>query len=380
MGIFIIPTVTLMSISDMFYQLMKLKLLCLITILLLNSNFARAEIQSQYFVGDVLINASGKSPSQARINAIASGQRNAFIILLNRLGIDENLANGFKDDIISDMVASQQIMDEKIAGNNYSATLNLNFSDSFVKHHLGGHLGGKIESAQEKKPNSYLVIPIKIIQNETLIWGENNDWKLTWENIIKNNQTLPIKLPKGDIEDIGIFNNNAVNEDKFLNFESSLNKYKVEALVLAYFEFDAIENKVNIHLKTIRKFQNNQVHLDFINVNQLEMPDLINKVANKTLDYLIADKTSAEPNEINLSIDVLISNLGDWVEIKNKLENSNIVSGLKVSSISKSSVKINVTYNKNNGNIINFFAKHNLLLQKRKEGEYSLSTKLQLIQ
>ncbi len=361
---------------------MKPKWFCLVLILLLQSNIVLAQSQNPYAVNDVIVNASGKSPTQARINAVNAGQRNAFIILLNRLGIDENFAASLQDDAISDMVASQQILDEKIAGNNYSATLNLTFSESFVKHYLGNKIGTKDVAKQD----SYLVIPVKIIKNQPLIWEENNDWKLAWENVLKNNKISTIKLLKGDVEDIGSFNASTINDANFSNFEAALNKYKVDALVLAYFEFDAIENKVNIDLKTIRKFQTNQIRLDFVNVNQLSMTDLVNKVAGKTADYLTSiekndNKTSAASGSAAINIDVLISDLGDWITVKNKLENSNIISGLKVNSISKDLVKINVTYNNNNGDIINFFAKYNLFLQKKTEGGYFLSlTKSQLSQ
>ena len=362
-----------MSISDMIYQLMKPRWFCLILVLLFNSNIALSEVQSQYAVSDVMVNASGKTPSQARINAVAAGQRNAFIILLNRLKIDENFAASLQDDAISDMVASQQIIDEKISGNNYSATLNLTFSESFVKHYLGN----KINSVEVAKPNSYLVIPIKMVKNQSIIWEENNDWKLAWENIIKNGKTSSIKLLKGDVEDINIFNVGTVSNANFSSFESAFNKYKVDTLIFAYFEFDAIENKVNINLQTIRKFQTNQVRLDFVNVNQLSMPDLINKVADKTVDYLVGEKNNTSSVASNgadsVNIDVLISDLGDWMTVKNKLENSNIVSGLKVNSISKDLVKISVIYNANNGDIANFFAKYNLFLQRKTEGGYFLS-------
>ncbi len=366
-----------MSISDMIYQLPKMqwpKWFCLVLILLLNSNIAIAQVQNPYAVNDVVVNASGKSPTQARTNAINSGQRNAFVILLNRLGIDESVATSLQDNTISDMVASQQIIDEKIAGNNYSATLNLTFSESFVKHYLGNKIGIK----DLAKSESYLIVPIKLIKNQPLIWEETNDWKLAWENIIKNNKTSSIKLLKGDVEDIGSFNASTINDSNFSSFETALNKYKVDALVFAYFEFDAIENKVNIDLKTIRKFQTNQIRLDFVNVNQLPMTDLVNKVAGKTADYLIGgDKNSASTSAsnipFNVNIDVLISDLGDWMTVKNKLENANIISALKVNSVSKDLVKINVTYNNNNGDIINFFAKYNLFLQKKPEGGYFLS-------
>lgn len=365
-----------MSISDMANQLPKmqwLKWFFLILILLLNTKLASAEVQSKYAVNDVAVNASGKSPTQARINAIASGQRSAFIILLNRLEVDENFANSLKDEVIADMVASQQIIDEKIAGNNYSATLNLAFSESFVKHYLKN----KIAVDETIKPASYLVVPIKIVKNQSLIWEENNDWKSAWKSIIQNNKASSIQLIKGDSADVSSLNSNTINDNNFAHLSAILNKYKVDSLVLAYFEFDAIENKVNIDLKTVFKSKASQVRLEFVNINQLPMMDLMDKVAQKTLNYLISNKSdSKSPNSSTASIvniDVLISDLGDWMTVKNKLENFNIVSDLKINSISKDLVQINSTYNNNNGDIINFFAKYNLLLQNKPEGGYFLS-------
>ena len=368
----------LMSISDMVYKMIKSWRFYLIICLVFNSGLALAGDQSTYAIDSVVVNASGKSPSQARINAVASGQRNAFITLLGRLGMDENSANTLTDETIADMVSSQQIIDEKIAGNNYSATLNLTFSESFVKHYLGN----KTNNAKEvPKTDTYLLIPIKAGKAQSLIWEQNNDWKLAWENIIKNNKVATIKLPSGDIDDISNFNVANINDGNFSGFESAINKYKADAVMLAYFEFDSIENKVDIILKTVRKFHSSQVKLDFVNVNQLSPEDLVGKVTTKTFEYIAGtSKVSSETNAANnppvlvsINIDVLVSDLGDWLTVKNKLENSNIVSQLKINSISKDLVKINISYNKVNGDIINFFAKYNLFLEKKSEGKYTLS-------
>ena len=365
----------------MVYKQIKSWRFYLVIFLFLNANLAfaieQSSNQSAYMVSDVEVNAGGKSPSQARINAVASGQRNAFIVLLGRLGIDENFANNLKDEVIADMVSSQQVIDEKISGNNYSATLNLTFSESFVKHYLGNKAKNTKEVAVAKN-DSYLIIPIKVGNSQSLIWEQNNDWKLAWENIIKNNKITLIKLPSGDIEDISNFNFTKINEGDFSGFESAINKYKVDAVMLAYFEFDSIENKVDITLKTIRKFQSSQVKLDFVNVNQLSPENLVSKVTNKTFEYITsANKIDVAGNPTTLlalvNIDVLVSDLGDWITVKNKLENSNIISQLKVNSISKDLVKINVSYNKINGDIINFFAIHNLFLEKKSESKYTLS-------
>ncbi len=331
-----------------------------------------------YAVNDILANGSGKSPTQARTNAIASGQRNAFLILLNRLAINENISSTLEDEAIADMVASQQIINEKISGNNYSATLNLTFSESFVKYHLGNKVSpDNKEVASQNISSSYLAIPVKLIDGQPTIWEQNNDWKMAWENILKNNNSSYLKLPKGDIDDITIISPSTINGNNFTDFEPLLAKYKADGIILAYFDFDSIENKVNITLKNIQRFSSTQTKLAFVNVNQLPAENLVNKVAEKTINYIALvnnqKSASSEQGIVSYSVDVLIGGLDDWLKVKNKLENSNLVSQLQVNSISKNLVKINISYNSANGNIINFFAKNNLSLQIKGEHSYVLS-------
>jgi hypothetical protein len=375
----------------MAYQLIKQKrcplkfcILGFFLVFLLNSNSVFAAQNDAYTVNDVIASGSGKSPSQARTNAVTSAQRNAFLILLDRLGIDSSTASSIDDAAISDMVASQQILGEKVAGNNYSATLNLSFSESFVKHYLGK----KVAAAEDKKEtaNSYLIVPVKLIKNQSLIWETNNDWKVAWENILKANKVSYLKLAKGEIDDIATITPSAVDNPHFTDFEQLLNKYKTDGLMLVYFDFDSIENKVNIVLQNIQKFNTTKTKLDFVNVNQLSPEDLVNKVAEKTFDYIasIVDKdgvrsspltapTTIQTGISTYQIDILIYGLDDWLKVKNKLENSNLVSQFRVESLSRDLVKIIVSYNNSNGDIINAFAKNNLYLQKKTEGGYFLS-------
>jgi hypothetical protein len=354
--------------------------LCLTLLLIINCNLANAESSEQYAVNDVVANASGKSPSQARINAIAAAQRNAFLILLNRLGMDEDIAANFKDETIADMVSSQQILNEKIAGNNYSATLNLTFSESFVKHYLAPNLKAEdVKDKDDNKAKTYLILPVKVVKNQMLIWETDNDWKTAIDNNLQAKAISSVKMIKGDVGDIAAFNSDSILSGNFTDFEPILNKYKVDALMVAYYDYDSLENKVNITLKNIQRFQTNQIRLDFVNVNQLPISDLVNKVADKTTAYIAgtieakANPSKPSPTISSYQIDVLVANLDNWLTVKNKLENSNLVSQFKVESISRDLVKINVAYNNINGDIVTFFAKSNLFLQKKSEGGYILS-------
>lgn len=360
---------------------------CLTMVLLINFSLASLALadNDQYAVNDVEVNAGGSSPSQARNNAIALAQKNAFIILLGRLSLDAKLVDNFNADAIADMVSSQQITDEKIAGNNYSATLNIVFSESFIKHYLGNKVSDADLSKNAAGPETYLVLPIKVVQNShsstqnSLLWEKDNDWRASWERSLAQNKNPVIKVPKGEFDDIAIINSESLNKASFVanytDFEPMLNKYKADTLMLAYFNFDALENKVNINLKIVKRFQFKQVRLSFVNVGDLNSPELINKVVNKTIEYIASNKSIGEVNNAKslIKIDVLISNLGDWLTIKNRLENSNIVSQMKINSISKDLVQITVNYNGNNSDIIGAFARSGVPLQKKEGGNYFIS-------
>ena len=344
-----------------------------------NSAFAQNTV-SQYTINDIVAEGSGASPTQARTKAINSGQRNAFTILLDRLGVDKTATNKMDDEAISDMVASQQIINEKIAGNNYSATLNLSFSESFVKHYLEKQsisLGDKTEI----KSISYLIIPVKLLKTKPLIWEENNDWKTTWESMVESNNTTFLKTAKGDAEDISKIKSDNLENITFDDVSPILSKYKAGGMIVAYFDFDSLENKVDITLQTTQKSSVNKIRLDFVNVNQLKIQDLMEKVASRTMEYInnnIINTPTTDPKSLAAillyQIDVNISDLSEWLKIKNKLENSNLVSQFKIESISRDLVKIKISYNSSNGDIVNFFAGKGLFLQKNSDTKYSLGT------
>ncbi|MFT6332129.1 MAG: hypothetical protein ACJAW3_000456 [Lentimonas sp.] len=337
-----------------------------------------AEEENIYQIKNISISAAADSATKSREKAIAYGQRQGFSDLFKKLGIDEEFANNVSDELIADMVASQRIIDEKIAGNDYRAFLDLTFSESFVQHYLKDK---KFVREISQKTDSYLVIPIKTTTEKFLIWEKENDWRGVWEGLVKNNKNSSLKLPDGDIEDITIFNPGTIYAGNFNMFENAFSKYRVNGVILAYFDFDNIENKVDITLKMIRKYRSKKIRLDFVNVNQLSYQDLAIKVAQRTAHYLITTqdnlKKTAENQSVAMSsgvtIDVLISNLGDWMAVKRKLENENIVSGLKVVSISSNLIKINVSFKEENVQMVDFFAGHDLFLHPKLEGGYFLT-------
>ena len=353
------------------------------------------DFSNPYIVNDVVASAKADSASEARKIAIANASRNALIILFSRINIDPNVIDILNDEKIADMVSKRQIIGEKITGNSYFAKLNLEFSDTFVKHHLD-EIEDEIKTIKKnqkiiKKINgNFLLLPIKNSKYQQIIWQENNDWRAAIEenlhseeisilNINKNGQKI-IKLPSGNIDDITLLSGTNLNGNDYEIFQPILEKYRAQNLALAFFNYDEIENKVTIDLKNIDEFQISTIKLNFINTSHLKFEDLVQTVAEKTIKYLLTSNEEIHEEQAKndvppimiYEIMIIISDLNDWLNIRQQIENSGLISQLGVVSISKDLVKIQITYPTSNGDIVQQFAKRNLYLQQNSENGFYL--------
>jgi len=340
---------------------------------------ANAQQSNIYMIEGTAISASAKSSGEAKVVATNNARRNAFITLLSRLSINPSTADTISNDRIFDMVRSEQITEEKISGSTYSATFNILFSKSAVE---------KVINVQKNiaSEENYLLIPVKILQKKEIeadaypskyaIWEENNDWKIAIAEKLKEKASTKLIIPENDINNIAIINQDNIDHIEYSDLEPILNKYKVTEAFVVFFAFDDIENKVSISVQNIKKLQKKKVKLSFVNVDLLNYKALLKKVSEKTIDYLISSKsTEAVKMETSLvKIEIPISNLVQWMGIKNKIETSNLVSQMNIDSISKDFVMISVGYVEGQVDIVDAFAKVDFTLERKSENSYKLYT------
>lgn len=298
-----------------------------------------------YFIKDVEVKVTGESPSDARNTAISQARRDAFLTLLTRLGIYGNLAEEISDDEISYMVRSEQIDGEKIAGNFYSATFNILFAKSFVDHTLK-----EKQPKAEEEQATYILIPAKMLSNQRLaLWESENDWRSA---IAKNLEEKPHKiaskfiLPEASMQNITFLNRDNIANLDYNAIEPLILKYHADGAYSLTFSYDKMANKVTINLAYITKLQKKRVRLSFINVDKLSYQDLLNKVANKTIDYLNNSKTPKiiKPRSNITYFEIPLSNIGDWLTIKDKIENSNLVNQFNIEAISRDYALVSINY------------------------------------
>lgn len=351
------------------------------------TTFTQASAQQSdiYMVENVVVTAAAKSAGDAKTIATNNARRDAFVTLLSRLSLSSGVANDVSSDQIFDMVRSEQIAEEKIAGNSYSATFNILFAKSAVEQVLKDKSVKKNDAAED----SYLLIPIKIVRQKGapentqkfLLWEDGNEWKSVIEKNIKAKGLNKFITPENDMSNVSIVNQDNVEKIDYAQLEPLFARYKVVGAYLAFFYFDDIENKVSITVKNIRKLQKKQVKLSFVNINRLGYDALLGKVADKTIEYLISSQSSNSSKIANmLRLEVQITNLGNWMMLKNKIENSNLISQMNIEAISKDYVRISVDYVGSDPDVIAAFSRAGFSLNKKADNFYTLSLQSPAIQ
>ncbi len=341
------------------------------------ANAAFAESADNYMISGVTASASSKSAGEAKNIATNNARRDAFTTLLTRLSLSTAIANDASNDEIFDMVRSEQIAEEKIAGSNYSATFNILFARSAVD----SFLNQKSIKRGVVVEDSFLVLPVKMTKRDSgndsyqmTVWEDANEWKAAIAKALKNKALNNFIIPDSDLSNVSMINQENVEKLEYSQIEPLFARYKTVGAYVLFFYFDDIENKVSITVKNIRKLQRKQVKLSFVNVNRLSYQGLMDKVADKTLEYLVSSQKDNAAKSVNsVKLEVQISSFGNWKMLKNKIENSNLINQMNIEAISKDYVKVEIDYAGSDPDIISAFAKIGLTLTQKSDNSYLVS-------
>ena len=355
-------------------------LILIFTLLSFNSyaqDFKVPEVKANiYNIESIASKATGKSPATAKAMATANARRDAFMILLMRLQIPIATADEVTNEEISEMVRSEQIIDEKIAGNTYSGVFNITFAQDFVDHILKSKQKDEVAKIESSDTENHIMIPIKMIKKRPLIWEQENDWMAMFKRVVdKNNLHKKFIIPEANIDNVAMVNGQNISNLIYDDFSKIIDNNNAHSVYLLYYNFDEISNKVLIEVTYFRKLQKKQFRLSFVNVDRLSYNDLLIKVAERTLDYLknnpIGSDNALNKNLIDLVIK--ISSLDDWLNLKNTFDKANFIEGYEINSVSKDEVKVGINYLNTQTPIDNEFRKLGLIFSKRENNIYDIN-------
>lgn len=343
-----------------------------------NSVVNSSSVNDIYLIESINAKYTGKNPNSAKVNATAIARREAFIALLIKLKLPIAKADYINDDEISDMVRSEQIIDEKIAGNSYSAIFNIRFAKDFVESLLNKKAleSNKNKNEEEvKNIGKFLIYPVKIVNSQPFLWESENDWRIIFDRVVnKNKVQSDYIVGLTSVENLVAINSQNIRKIEFNQLEKIAIENNANGVYLLYYNFDEIENKVLVEVNYLQKIVKKQFRLSFINIERLNYNDLMIRVAEKTLEYIRSNPAFINNSSDKNSYEILvkISSLEEWIDLKNLIDKNNLVDSMNINLISKDEVKINVIYTNLKTSIEENFAKFGLNLSKNSQGNYEL--------
>lgn len=336
-------------------------------IFLLNANQALAN--NPYSVKGIIANATAQDPTTARELAITDARRRAFKTLLSNLSFRPIANELFEDVEISNTIRSQQVDSEKIAGNEYSAILNIRFDKDFIARSIKEkklHL-----YKMDGKTENYLILPAQIVDDEIVFWNEDNIWKTAIAQNLDTKTNKKFILPNPSIENFTLIEEDNLYRADYNDIENLAKKYDLDSAYILIFSYDEEVNKTYVNITYLQNIHKKKLRLSFVNAQLLEKEALLDIVAKKTIEYLASqDHKIKSSNDNKRYISIPISGMGQWLMIKNKIDNASFLQSNKVKLISKDFVVLAITYNKNEAEIAYDFSTIGIILNKKANNYY----------
>ena len=268
----------------------------------------------------------------------------AFFQLISTIIVSKDIEKVEKTNLstIKSLIDSFNVSDEKFIKNKYHAKFNVSFNKKSTYNYFESK---NIFPSIPKKLNLLLLpILIDVQENEIIYFNENPIYN-KWTKNKKNFYLLNYVLPTEDIEDVKIINSNIDTIDQY-NFKKIVQKYDLENYIILIIYQNG--NKINV----LSKLQLNNDY-KILNANY----ENIDLKSNNSIDKLILDLKNIYEDEwkklnlVNTSIKLPLTislSSKDHVKIRlfeKSLKDLDLVSNFVVLSFNNEYIFYKIVYN-----------------------------------
>ncbi len=367
--------------------------LCLIvaSVFLFSGEKAFAEASDLYSIRGISVDVTANSASDARTIAVAQGQQRAFKALLRKLTPKSYHAElpQLSDAELTPMVTGFQVSNEKTSSTRYLAKLTYDFKRNMILPILDARSIPYSETIS--KP--LLVLPVFDNGGVKNLWNEPNPWRDAWIGIFDRKEgpvgnvkrmddwaqtrILPILVPSGTLSDFKTVSvEDAINlNDQAMRDISDM--YDAGAVLVAY---ASLQNQGDIRRldisyqrndlfspAVIESFTGGDTDLD---IYRAAIFDVIENLQESWKDLNVLDR-----NVINkLAVSSQISNLGEWMQIQQKVKSIPAIQGVVVRELSVDKAFWELSFIGEIDQLTGALAQRDLVLQNS-EGYWTMDTK-----
>ncbi len=338
--------------------------------------FAQQNNKEDIFtVYGVKVDKTAEDAATARNSALATGQKQAFLLLSQRLlpdGVSLEDLN-VEDSDISTLVKSFTINSEELSPVRYIATLTYHFRPQETENFFRS-LGKRSLTAHS--PDPVLVLPVMRYADLTtgsVFWSQKNTWFETWKNYDLRNSFVPVRIPLGDLTDMQIAAEQSVIQHKRFAIDALMQRHQTTDVLIAIFEMDDMSLKHGLlHLYAPKgKTMEHVLTVDVANTSTTQ-ETLFQVAINRTTQFLqnrwkdnakqhAAVQTTpqfqlpflqpkyAEPKKASnatdpIMTDVVFQGMGQWIEIQKRMRNAFTIQSTDVLSLGRNEARVRINY------------------------------------
>ncbi|HEX9448352.1 MAG TPA: DUF2066 domain-containing protein [Dongiaceae bacterium] len=310
---------------------------------------AQAQQADVYSASGITVDLTGDIAT-LRDQALLQGQRQGLQKVISDIAPPDKIAGlALPDDAtIGRWVQDFQIEDEKASSTHYIGRFTFRFGAQPIRDFLA-EKGIDFAQAPSKR---MLVVPI--FTDETgasVLWSPNNQWLHAWAAKPTADGLVPIVTPAGNLED-----SNAITATQALAGDHD----RLAALAQRYGAGDILVTEAKLSPAGADGKRGLNIAVTRYGIDgtksykdSLTGPaDGVDQMLAEGVDHVTAligqswkTENLLNPNQQNdLTLDVPLENLKQWIEVKKRLAGVNLLKGVKLISLKPSLAVLDVTY------------------------------------
>jgi hypothetical protein len=320
-----------------------------VLLLLLFAGAAWAQAGQVYTATGIDVDITGDIAT-LRDQAMLEGQRLALRKVLSDIAPPERVESLTlpSDDEISAWVQDFEIEQEKSSATRYIGRFTFRFMADPVQQFLAGN---RVEFAQTGS-RRLLVLPVYTDDtgNSTL-WGPANLWLGQWSVKAPNSSLVPMVLPTGDVSDTSTLSATQALAGDLQRLTALAQRYGAGDVLVAELRAapPGADGKQNFAIAATRYSRDTPTSFtDSVLGDAAAIDDVLAQSADRTIGWVQSEWKQANlvdaSKQSRMTVEVPISSLKQWVDIKKQLGGVSSLKGVQLVSLTRSLAVLDISF------------------------------------
>jgi Uncharacterized protein conserved in bacteria (DUF2066) len=320
-----------------------------VLLLVLSAGAAAAQSSQVYTATGIDVDITGDIAT-LRDQAMLEGQRKALQKVLSDIAPAERASSLTlpSDDVISTWVQDFEIEQEKTSATRYIGRFTFRFMAEPVQQYLAGN---SVQFAQIQSKR-LLVLPIYTDEaGNSNLWGPSNLWLAPWSLKAPNVSLVPMQLPTGDVSDTETLSATQALAGDLPRLTALAQRYGAGDVLVTEVRASApgADGKQNFAIAATRYSRESpQSFTDSLSGDPATIDDSLAQSADRTIAWVQSQWKQANlvdaSKQSAMTIEVPISTLRQWVDIKKQLGGVPSLKSVRMVSLTRTLAILDISF------------------------------------